>query len=85
MLRILQDWYVFEMRNSNIFQFIIYAHRARSLLQKTQKEASMKTVFDLQNSVKEKTARIEAMEIELKESEALRATIINLMSNKRKK
>lgn len=45
----------------------------------------MKKVFDLQNVVKEKSAQIDAMESELKESESLRSTIISLMSNKRKK
>lgn len=49
------------------------------------KDANMKTIFDLQSSIKEKTAQIEAMEGELKETENLRHTIISLVQTKRKK
>lgn len=52
---------------------------------KNLKEANMKTIFDLQNTVKEKTAQIESLENELKETENLRHTIISLVQPKRKK
>lgn len=45
----------------------------------------MKTIFDLQNTVKEKTVQIETLENELKETENLRHTIISLVQPKRKK
>lgn len=52
---------------------------------KELKDANMKTIFDLQSSIKEKTAHIETLESELKETENLRHTIISLVQSKRKK
>lgn len=52
---------------------------------KELKDANMKTIFDLQNSIKEKNTQIDAMESELKETENLRHTIISLVQSKRKK
>lgn len=52
---------------------------------KDMKDANMKTIFDLQNTIKEKTAQIEALESDLKETENLRHTIISLVQSKRKK
>lgn len=52
---------------------------------KELKDTNMKTIFDLQNSIKEKIAQIEALEGELKETENLRHTIISLVQSKRKK
>lgn len=61
----------------------------RSIQQETSmkdmKDANMKTIFDLQNTIKEKSAQIEALESDLKETENLRHTIISLVQSKRKK
>lgn len=52
---------------------------------KELRDTNKKTIFDLQNAIKEKTAQIDILENDLKETEHLRNTIISLVQPKRKK